>query len=48
MKREEVTFEVSNLDEYKKLLNTAEEQVKQLKNTIQLIDTFEFKIQVDS
>lgn len=48
MKREEVTFEISNLDEYKKLLNAAEEQVKQLKNTIQLIDTFEFKIQVDS
>ncbi|WP_270747184.1 hypothetical protein [Leuconostoc lactis] len=48
MKREEVTFEISNLDEYKKLLNTAEEQFKQLKNTIQLIDTFEFKIQVDS
>lgn len=48
MKREEVTLEINNLDEYKKLLNTAEEQVKQLKNTIQLIDTFEFKIQVDS
>lgn len=48
MKREEVTFEISNLDEYKKMLNSAEEQVKQLKNTIQLIDTFEFKIQVDS
>lgn len=48
MKREEVTFEISNLDEYKKLLNAAEEQVKQLKNTIQLIETFEFKTQVDS
>lgn len=48
MKREEVTFEISNLDEYKKLLNAAEEQVKQLKNTIQLIETFEFKTRVDS
>lgn len=47
MKREEVAFEIINLDEYKKLLNTAEEQVKQLNNAIRLIDVFEFKIQVD-
>jgi len=40
-----IKIEVVNLDEYKKLLNSAETQIKQLKKICQKIETFKFKVQ---
>ncbi len=40
-----IKIEVVNLDGYKKLLNSAEKQIKQLKKTCQEIETFKFKVQ---
>ncbi|MBB1086402.1 hypothetical protein [Limosilactobacillus fastidiosus] len=44
-----VKIEIENITEFKKLLTTAREQLKQLENTISQLNEFELKIksQVD-